>query len=75
MLHLRQIGVTLASAGMAIAMASGVQAAKMSIEPTHSTTQFQTIEQTLGLKVGVTLCGLTLIGLELWWFLFSKANR
>ncbi|XZN90229.1 MAG: cupredoxin domain-containing protein [Microcoleus sp.] len=74
MLHPRQIWVTLASVGIAIAMASGVQAAKMSIEPTHSTTQFQTIEQPLGLKVGVTLGGLTLIGLELWWFLFSKAK-
>ncbi|WP_377477364.1 MAG: hypothetical protein P2A85_02695 [Microcoleus anatoxicus] len=75
MLHPRQIGVTLASVGIAIGMASGVQAAKMSIEPSHSNTQFQTIEQPLGLKVGVTLGGLTLIGLELWWFLFSKANR
>ncbi len=74
MLHPRQIWVTLASVGIAIGMASGVQAAKMSIEPSHSTTQFQTIEQPLGLKVGVTLGGLTLIGLELWWFLFSKAK-
>ncbi|MEZ2250937.1 hypothetical protein [Microcoleus sp.] len=75
MLHPRQIGVTLASVGIAIGIASGVQAAEMSTEPSHSTTKFQTIEQPLGLKVGVTLGGLTLIGLELWWFLFSKANR
>ena len=43
--------------------------------PTHSsgeTSQFQAIEQPLGLKVGVTLGGIALIGLELWWFLFSK---
>ncbi|HYW18079.1 MAG TPA: hypothetical protein VE956_01990 [Nodularia sp. (in: cyanobacteria)] len=43
--------------------------------PTHSsgkTSQFQAIEQPLGLKVGVTMGGLGLIGLELWWFLFSK---
>ena len=34
--------------------------------------QFQRIEQPLGNKVAVTLGGLGLIGLELWWFLFSK---
>ncbi|TVP64244.1 MAG: hypothetical protein EA343_05895 [Nodularia sp. (in: Bacteria)] len=45
--------------------------------PTHSsgeTSQFQAIEQPLGLKVGVTLGGIALIGLELWWFLFSKTT-
>lgn len=34
--------------------------------------QFRRIEQPVGLKVGVTLGGLALIGLELWWFLLSK---
>jgi len=34
--------------------------------------QFQRIDQPLGNKVAVTLGGLGLIGLELWWFLFSK---
>jgi plastocyanin domain-containing protein len=44
--------------------------------PTHSpehTQEFRSIEQPLELKVGVTIGGLALIGLELWWFLFSKA--
>ena len=36
------------------------------------TNEFHRIEQPLGLKVGVTAAGLGLIGLELWWFLFSK---
>ncbi len=39
---------------------------------TESTSQFQRIEQPLGNKVAVTLGGLSLIGLELWWFLLSK---
>ncbi len=30
------------------------------------------IEQPLSVKVSVTLGGLGLIGLELWWFLFSQ---
>ena len=40
----------------------------------HSTEsrQFPRIEQPLGNKVAVTLGGLSLIGLELWWFLLSK---
>lgn len=35
--------------------------------------QFQTIEQPLVFKIGVTIGGLALIGLELWWFIFSKS--
>ena len=40
--------------------------------PTNQTQQFQKIEQPLALKAGVTLVGLGVISLELWWFLFSK---
>jgi plastocyanin domain-containing protein len=39
---------------------------------TASPESFSRIEQPLGLKMGVTVGGLGLIGLELWWFLFSK---
>ncbi|MDH6061095.1 hypothetical protein NWP17_11705 [Chrysosporum bergii ANA360D] len=35
--------------------------------------QFQAIKQPLPLKVGVTIAGVGLIGLELWWFLFSQS--
>lgn len=34
--------------------------------------QFQKIEQPVGLKLAVALGGLGLIGAELWWFMFSK---
>jgi plastocyanin domain-containing protein len=37
----------------------------------HPTGEFHWIEQPLGLKVGLTLGGLGLIGAELWWFLLS----
>ena len=40
--------------------------------PTTSTSEFQRIEQPLSNKLLVTVGGLSLIGLELWWFLFSK---
>jgi len=44
-------------------------------QPTSGTeTQFRRIEQPLALKMAVTLGGATLIGLELWWFLFSKTK-
>jgi plastocyanin domain-containing protein len=35
--------------------------------------QFRSVEQPLALKVGVAIGGLALIGVELWWFLFSKS--
>jgi plastocyanin domain-containing protein len=36
--------------------------------------RFQKIPQPWPLKVGVTLGGVALIGLELWWFLASKTK-
>jgi plastocyanin domain-containing protein len=44
--------------------------------PTHSsgeTNDFNPRSQPLALKVGVTIGGVALIGLELWWFLLSKS--
>ncbi|AFZ01556.1 cupredoxin domain-containing protein [Calothrix sp. PCC 6303] len=38
------------------------------------TTEFQRIEQQLWVKAAVTAGGLGLIGLNLWWFLLSKAK-
>ena len=35
-------------------------------------TQFQVIQQPLPIKVAVSLGGLGLIGLELWWFKYRK---
>jgi plastocyanin domain-containing protein len=61
------LGLLLGTAGNAVA--------QMSTEmPGHSspTGEFRRIEQPLGLKIGVTAGGLALIGLELWWFLWSK---
>ncbi|MEG4349202.1 hypothetical protein QUA70_05660 [Microcoleus sp. LAD1_D5] len=72
MLHHRQIFGILASLGLVMGMASGVQASEQSVPHSTSTNQFRSIEQPLSLKIGVTAGGLTLIGLELWWFLFSK---
>lgn len=55
---------------------SGAGLAQMQMEePTSGTeTQFRRIEQPLALKAGVTAAGLALIGVELWWFLFSKTK-
>ncbi|MCT7983020.1 hypothetical protein NG796_06915 [Laspinema sp. A4] len=39
---------------------------------TNSSPGLQKIEQPLPIKSGVIVGGITLIGLELWWFLFSK---
>lgn len=50
----------------------GVAVAQPPEMPGSVQTSDRYIEQPLGLKVGVTLGGLALIGLELWWFLLSK---
>jgi hypothetical protein len=65
--------VSIISLGLVLGIASGETAAQTSHQ-THSvqTNQFQRIDQPLGNKVAVTLGGLGLIGLELWWFLLSK---
>jgi plastocyanin domain-containing protein len=67
---------SIASLGIVFSIASGEAAAQKSHD-THSsatvqTNQFQSIEQPLENKIAVTLGGLGLIGLQLWWFLLSK---
>lgn len=41
----------------------------------EQSSQFQKIEQPLGLKIFIALGGLGLIGAELWWFIFAKARK
>ncbi|MHC5734726.1 hypothetical protein [Nostoc sp.] len=52
---------------------SNVAFAEMPAHSSEKTSQFQRIEQPLGLKVGVAIAGLALIGVELWWFLLYKS--
>ncbi|HEY9602755.1 MAG TPA: cupredoxin domain-containing protein [Allocoleopsis sp.] len=70
---------SIASLGLGLGITSGVAVAQMPHEmnerhspDTEQTLQFRHIEQPLANKVAVTLGGLGLIGLELWWFLLSK---
>lgn len=71
------VGLLLISLGGAIALP---QTAALAMHPSSNTheapaqtePQFSTIEQPLVVKLGVTLAGLGLIGLELWWFLLSN---
>ena len=67
---------TIASIGVVLGMLSGEGIAQNTHE-THPTqtqqrSQFHRIEQPLSNKILVTLAGLGLISLELWWFLLSK---
>jgi plastocyanin domain-containing protein len=68
----RQVLGSLAGLGIMLGLASGVRANKISNHPANSTAQFRQIAQPLSLKIGITAGGLSLIGLELWWFLLSK---
>jgi plastocyanin domain-containing protein len=46
----------------------------MPAHPTQPSSQFQTIEQPFWVKAIVTVGGLSLIGLELWWFLYKPST-
>lgn len=59
-------GVLGVASGGAVAMPHGER------QPVELTSEFQRIEQPGWLKGAVTAGGLGLIGLELWWFHFSK---
>jgi plastocyanin domain-containing protein len=64
---------SIASLGLVFGLVSTEAVAQMSHEMnSEQTGQFRRIEQPLENRVIVTLGGLGLIGLELWWFLFSK---
>lgn len=67
---------SLVSLGIVLGINSGESLAQTTHDsqpsPTEQTSQFRRIEQPLGNKVAVTLGGLGLMGLELWWFLLSK---
>ena len=56
-----------------LAGTSGVALAEMPAHLPEQNSQFHRIEQPLGLKIGVAIAGLALIGLELWWFLLYKS--
>lgn len=43
--------------------------------PNSQTSEFQRIEQPIETKIAITIAGLGLMGLELWWFLLSKPDR
>lgn len=67
----KKLWSSITSLGLLLGMSLGVQAAEMQA---NSSPQFRSIEQPLELKIAVTVGGLALIGLELWWFLFSKTK-
>ena len=71
MLNQKLIWGNVAGIGLLLSVTSVVKASE-----THpkETAQFQHIEQPLAAKAGVTLGGLGLIGLELWWFIFTKTK-
>jgi len=75
MLNKKKIFTSLAGVGFFLSVA-GTAFGQIPVEMpvSQENAQFQRIEQPLGLKVAVTLGGIGLIGLELWWFLFSKSK-
>jgi len=76
MLNKTKIIGGIASLGIVLGMGTGEAIAQTTHEThpnrTTQTNQFRPIEQPLSNKILVTLAGLGLIGVELWWFLLSK---
>ncbi|TAF06272.1 MAG: hypothetical protein EAZ77_12515 [Nostocales cyanobacterium] len=73
MLNKKTIISSLATYGIMFNLATTTAIAN----PNHATEKkqtanFQTIEQPLSIKTTVTLGGLALIGMQLWWFLIRK---
>jgi plastocyanin domain-containing protein len=60
----------IATLGMLLGGTAGAQMDHERMQPTQA--EFQQIDQPLWVKGAVTMGGLGLIGLELWWFLLSK---
>ena len=71
MRHRSTLFSSLMSLLLVLGLATGTPA-QMSPHNSAPTTEFQHIEQPLWLKALVTGGGLGLIGLELWWFVFSQ---
>jgi plastocyanin domain-containing protein len=65
---------TLAGLSFCLGATSGAIATDMPEHASKTNPQFRSIEQPLSHKAIVTLGGLGLIGLELWWFLLSKSK-
>ncbi|MBC8000590.1 MAG: cupredoxin domain-containing protein [Leptolyngbya sp.] len=62
----------LAGFGLLLGTTSGTGATEMPGSHSAPQGQFARLEQPLGVKLGVAAAGVSLIGLELWWFLLSK---
>ena len=71
MFNKKQIYSTVISLGLLLGT-SQITIAETAKTKSEYTSKFQPIEQPLPLKIGVTLGGLALISIEMWWFLFSK---
>lgn len=63
---------SLAGLWLLLALTSNSALAKVEMPASSEIAQFPKLEQPLSLKLIVTLGGLSLIGTELWWFVFSK---
>jgi plastocyanin domain-containing protein len=72
MINKKAIASSFASLGMMLGIASGEAVAQMLHQMSDRSGPFQRLEQPLSNKIIVTVGGLGLIGLELWWFLASK---
>jgi plastocyanin domain-containing protein len=56
-----------------VLLTSSPASAKISNSHSPHNQQLQHIEKPLGVKIALTTGGLGLMGIELWWFIFSKS--
>ncbi len=70
----KKVWINLLSLWVLLSVFSVSPAKASTAEAPMPTNQFRRIEQPFELKLGITLGGVALIGLELWWFLLSKTQ-
>ncbi len=73
MLNQKKMFVILAGVFFLLCVASGKAVAQIPASSLKANSQFRPIEQSLEVKLAVTLTGMSFIGLELWWFVFRKS--
>ncbi len=71
MLHKLIVG-SITSLVLALGFTSGQAVARLNDLMPMQASQFHRIEQPFWVKATVTVIGLGLIGVEIWWFLLSK---
>lgn len=69
------MNIAIASLTIGLIFGSAQMPSMQQMQPNSQASEVRQIEQPIETKIAVTIAGLGLMGLELWWFLLSKPDR